>query len=90
MIAIKFIPTFLNIKNSKSGESQNITYIEVCLFSYVSNITGLICDCFLLRFNPFFWDEIDKKYASLGEPDPDSLSVLRFEEGEPSKLIVPC
>ena len=49
------------------------------LFSYVSNIIGLICDSFLLRFDFFFLDEIDKKYANLEKPDPCSLSVVHFE-----------
>ena len=40
------------------------------LFSYASNITGLIRDRFLLRFDLLFWDEVDKKYANLEEADP--------------------
>ena len=71
----------LNILNL-SGESQNIILnfntVIPSLFSYVSNIIGLICDCFLLRFD-LFWDKIDKKYVNLEEPDPYSLSVLHFE-----------
>ena len=32
-----------------------------------------------LRFDFFFWNEIDKKYSDLEEPNPYSLSVLHFE-----------
>ena len=39
------------------------------LFSYISNIIGLICDRFLLIFDLFFWNKIDKIFANL-EPDP--------------------
>ena len=39
------------------------------MVSYVSNIIGLICDHFILRFD-LFWDEIYKNYANLEEPDP--------------------
>ena len=53
----------LNILNL-SGESQNIILncntVIPSLFSYVPNIIGLICDCFLLRFDLLFWNEIDK------------------------------
>ena len=89
MVAIRFKPIFLHIlkhsfsnvlKHQKSGESQNIILTLIpSLLSYVSNIIGLICDCFLLRFDVFFWNEIDKKYANLEEPDPYSLSILHFE-----------
>ena len=68
------------LKHSKSGESQNfILKFNPSLFSFVSNIIGLICDYFLLRFDLFLWDKIDKKYVNLEEPDPYSLSVLHFE-----------
>ena len=51
------------LKYSKSVKSQNIILkFNTCLYIYVSNIIGLICDCFLLvRFDLFFWKEIDKK-----------------------------
>ena len=82
MLAIKFISIFLNILNL-SGESQdiilNFNTVIPSLFSFVSNIIGLIWDCFLLRFDLFFWDEIDKRYADMEEPDLYSLSILHFE-----------
>ena len=61
--------------NSKFGESQNLieveylVYLSIVTFSYISNIIGMIRHRFLLRFNLFFWDEINKNYANL-EPDP--------------------
>ena len=43
------------------------TEVEYSLFSYISNMIGLICDRFLLRFDFFFcWDKTDKYYANFG------------------------
>ena len=67
MVAIKFILIYLNILNLL-GESQsiilNFNTVIPSLFSYVSSIIGLMRDYFLLRFDLFFWDKIDKKYAN--------------------------
>ena len=70
---------FLNILNLVNHRTLYWSLIP-SLFSYVSNIIGLIRDCFLLtlRFD-LFWDKIDKKYANLEEPDPYLLSVLHFK-----------
>ena len=47
----------------------SLIIITPSLFSYVLNIIGLICDSFLLRFDLFFWDKVNKKYTNLEEPD---------------------
>ena len=67
MVAIKFIPIYLNILNliaESQGIILNFNTVIHGLFSYVSSVIGLMWDCFLLRFDLFFWDKIDKKYAN--------------------------
>ena len=66
-----YLPIFLNILNLVNHRTLYLSLIMIpSLFSYASNITGLIRDRFLLRFDLLFWDEVDKKYANLEEPDP--------------------
>ena len=57
------------------------------LFSYISNIIGLICDRFLLKCDLLFEDKTDKNYANL---KPDSsfsmLCVLSEIESQAAKF----